>query len=84
MIRLTEVVVGTCIISQTRLLLSGDNYDCVFFLQPLTFTVGSLLKATEMSELIDGYCNLFGFTNSSLIVNRLGKLDHLSIIVNHC
>jgi len=52
--------------------------------EPLTFTVGSLLKATEMSELIDGYCNLFGFTNSSLIVNRLGKLDHLSIIVNHC
>ena len=61
-------------VSQKRLLLSGNNYDCVVSLQPLTFTVGSSLKATEMSELIDGYCNLFGFTNSSLIVNRLGKL----------
>ena len=45
-------------------------------LQPLTFTVCSSLKATEMSELIDGYCNLFGYTNSSLIVNRLGKSTH--------
>jgi len=45
--------------------------------EPLTFTVGSSLKATEMSELIDGYCNLFGFTNSSLIVNRLDSLRSL-------
>ncbi|XP_065061772.1 focal adhesion kinase 1-like isoform X1 [Rhopilema esculentum] len=38
--------------------------------EPLTFTVGSSHKATEMSELIDGYCSMFGLTASTLIIKR--------------
>ena len=62
------------------LLIEELTYHCTLalklhyylFFQPLTFTVGSSLKATEMSELIDGYCSMLALSPSSLIIKRSG------------
>eukprot|EP00794_Sanderia_malayensis_P004749 gene4749-5373_t len=38
--------------------------------EPLVFTMDSSAKATEMSELIDGYCQFLGLAPSTLIIKR--------------
>jgi hypothetical protein len=42
-------------------------------LQPLVFTTSSFVQATEMAELIDGYCQLVGNQKHSLLNRKIGE-----------
>ena len=46
----------------------------VFIFQPLVFMLNSVAKATELAELIDGYCYVTSSEQpSSLIISRAGQ-----------
>ena len=48
------------------------------FFQPLVFTSESIDTATELGDLIDGYCMILSGAPNSLIMKRAG-MDHLEI-----